>query len=294
MNAVLAGLRGLGPARLGAMAAVSLVLLGLLGWLAMRGGDAPMALLYADLDLREAGQVVDQLDRAKIPRQVDGGGARILVPSDQVARARLLLAKEGLPSGGSIGYEIFDRGDALTATGFQQGISQTRAMEGELARTIRLLQGVRGARVHLVLPRREPFARDRQDAQASVVLTMAGAARLDREGTQAVLNLVAAAVPGLRPQNIAVIDSRGNLLARAGQPIKLTAREFNLLELLLRHQGRVLSRSEIAEHTWEGSFDMGSNVIDVYVNYLRNKVDKGFNNKLIHTVVGMGYVLREE
>ena len=218
MNAVLAGLRGLGPARLGAMAAVSLVLLGLLGWLAMRGGDAPMALLYADLDLREAGQVVDQLDRAKIPRQVDGGGARVLVPSDQVARARLLLAKEGLPSGGSIGYEIFDRSDALTATGFQQGISQTRAMEGELARTIRLLQGVRGARVHLVLPRREPFARDRQDAQASVVLTMAGAARLDREGTQAVLNLVAAAVPGLRPQNIAVIDSRGNLLARAGQP----------------------------------------------------------------------------
>ena len=218
MNAVLAGLRGLGPARLGAMAAVSLVLLGLLGWLATRGGDAPMALLYADLDLREAGQVVDQLDRAKIPRQVDGGGARVLVPSDQVARARLLLAKEGLPSGGSIGYEIFDRSDALTATGFQQGISQTRAMEGELARTIRLLQGVRGARVHLVLPRREPFARDRQDAQASVVLTMAGAARLDREGTQAVLNLVAAAVPGLRPQNIAVIDSRGNLLARAGQP----------------------------------------------------------------------------
>ena len=218
MNAVLAGLRGLGPARLGAMAAVSLVLLGLLGWLATRGGDAPMALLYADLDLREAGQVVDQLDRAKIPRQVDGGGARVLVPSDQVARARLLLAKEGLPSGGSIGYEIFDRSDALTATGFQQGISQTRAMEGELARTIRLLQGVRGARVHLVLPRREPLARDRQDAQASVVLTMAGAARLDREGTQAVLNLVAAAVPGLRPQNIAVIDSRGNLLARAGQP----------------------------------------------------------------------------
>ena len=218
MSAVLAGLRGLGPVRLGAMAAVSLVLLGLLGWLAMRGGDAPMALLYADLDLREAGQVVDQLDRARIPRQTDAGGSRILVPADQVARARLLLAKEGLPSGGSIGYEIFDRGDALTATGFQQGINQTRAMEGELARTIRSLQGVRAARVHLVLPRREPFARDKQDAQASVVLTMAGAARLDREGTQAVLNLIAAAVPGLRPQNIAVVDSRGNLLARAGQP----------------------------------------------------------------------------
>ncbi len=223
MSALLAGLRGLGPVRLGAMAAVALVLLGLLGWLGLRGGDAPMALLYADLELREAGQVVDQLDRAHIPHQTDAGGSRILVPGDQVARARLLLAKEGLPSGGSIGYEIFDRGDALTATGFQQNINQTRAMEGELARTIRSLQGVRAARVHLVLARREPFARDKQEAQASVVLTMSGAARLDSEGTQAVLNLIAAAVPGLRPQNIAIVDSRGNLLARAGQPTGPTA-----------------------------------------------------------------------
>ena len=218
MNGFLEGLRGLGPVKLGAMALVTLVSFGLLGFLALRSSDGPMALLYADLDLREAGQVVDQLERAKIPRQIEGGGSRVLVPPDQVARARLLLAKEGLPSGGSIGYEIFDRGDGLTASSFQQTMNQTRALEGELARTIRMLQGVRAARVHLVLPKREPFQRDRQDAQASVVLTMAGAARLDREGTQAVLNVVAAAVPGLRPQNIAVVDSRGNLLARAGQP----------------------------------------------------------------------------
>ena len=97
-------------------------------------------------------------------------------------------------------------------------MNQTRALEGELSRTIRTISGVRAARVHLVLPRREPFARDRQEAQASVMLTTAGAGRLDREGVQAILNLVAAAVPGLRPQNIAVVDSRGNLLARAGEP----------------------------------------------------------------------------
>ncbi len=218
MTALLQSLRALGAKKLGAMAAVALVSLGLLGFLMIRGGEGPMALLYADLDLREAGQVVDQLDRARIPRQIEAGGTRILVPPDQVARARMLLAKEGLPSGGSIGYEIFDRSDNLTASGFQQGINQTRALEGELSRTIRMLQGIKAARVHLVLPKREPFARDRQEAQASVVLTMAGAARLDREGTQAVLNVVAAAVPGLRPQNIAVVDSRGNLLARAGQP----------------------------------------------------------------------------
>jgi flagellar M-ring protein FliF len=219
MTAVLAGLKALGPMRLAAMAGVGLLCLGLLAFLMLRGGgDGPMGLLYADLDLREAGQVADQLDKAHIAHQLEAGGSRVLVPADQVARARVLLAKEGLPSGGSIGYEIFDRADGLTANSFQQGISQTRALEGELARTIRSIQGVRAARVHLVLSRREPFARDRQDAQASVVLTMAGAARLDREGVQSILNLISAAVPGLRPQNIAMVDSRGNLLARAGQP----------------------------------------------------------------------------
>ena len=219
MTALVAGLRNLGLPKLAALACVALVTLGAMGVLALRGAEGPMALLYADLDLREAGQVVDQLDRARIPRTIEGAGTRILVPADQVARARLLLAKDGLPSGGSIGYEIFDRGDGLTASSFQQSLNQTRAMEGELARSIRMIQGVRAVRVHLVLGKREPFARDRQEAQASVVLTMQGANRLEREGTQAVVNLVAAAVPGLRPQNIAVVDSRGNVLARAGQPV---------------------------------------------------------------------------
>ncbi len=202
-----------------ALGVVGLGMLVLLGLLAVRGGaPAQQALLYADLDLREASQMADALDRAHIPHQELGNGERITVSAADVARARLLLAKDGLPSGGSIGYEIFDRGDALTASQFQQDINETRAMEGELARSIRMLQGVRNARVHLVLPRRQPFSRDVQQAQASVVLTMAGAARLDPQAVQAVLNLVAAAVPGLKPQGIAIIDSRGNLLARAGQP----------------------------------------------------------------------------
>jgi flagellar M-ring protein FliF len=142
-----------------------------------------------------------------------------MVPADMVPEARVMLARDGLPASGSIGYEIFDRGDSLAFSDFQQKINETRALEGELVRTIRAIRGVRGARVHLVLPRREAFARDRQDAQASVMLTMAGAARLDREGVQAILNLIAAAVPGLRPQNIAIIDSRGDLLVRAGEPV---------------------------------------------------------------------------
>jgi flagellar M-ring protein FliF len=219
VNSVLQGLKALGPARLVALGAVGLVTLAMVGLLAVRGGgSAQMSLLYADLDLHEAAQITDQLDRAHIPHQEEAQGERILVPAADVARARLLLAKSGLPSGGSIGYEIFDRGDELTASEFQQEINQTRALEGELARSIRALNGVRAARVHLVLPKRQPFSREQQEAQASILLSMAGPARLDPTAVQAVLNLVAAAVPGLRAQNIAVIDSRGNLLARAGQP----------------------------------------------------------------------------
>jgi DNA-binding response OmpR family regulator len=91
-----------------------------------------------------------------------------------------------------------------------------------------------------------------------------------------------------------VLDIPSRTVTRAGQPLRLTTREFNLLELLLRHPGRVLSRGEIAERGWDESFDAGSNVIDVYVNYLRKKVDHGFPTKLIHTVIGAGYVLRQE
>jgi flagellar M-ring protein FliF len=216
MGALGGGLKALGPARLGAMAAVALGTLGLLALLVLRGGSEPMALLYGDLDLRDSAQVVEQLSRHHVPYRIAGGGAEILVPSAQVPEARLLLAKDGLPTGGSIGYEIFDRGDGFAATEFQQKVNETRALEGELSRTIRAVHGVHAVRVHLVLPKREPFAREQQDAQASVLLTMTGAARLDREGVQAILNLIASAVPGLRPKNIAIVDSRGDLLARAG------------------------------------------------------------------------------
>src|SRR4051812_28332723 len=221
MKALVDGLRALGTARLAAMGAVALGMLGMLAFLALRGGTEPMALLYGDLELRDSSQVIEQLTKRHIPYRIGANGSQILVSAGQVAEARVALAREGLPSGGSVGYEIFDRSDGLVATEFQQKINETRALEGEIARTIRAIQGIRGVRVHLVLPRREPFARDRQEAQASVMLTMAGVGRLDREGIQAILNLVAAAVPALRPQNIAIVDSRGDLLARAGEPLGL-------------------------------------------------------------------------
>jgi flagellar M-ring protein FliF len=255
MKPVLDGFAALGAARLVALAAVGIGMLVMLALLALHGGGPQaQALLYGDLDLREASQIADVLDRAHIAHQELGGGDRITVGATDVARARLLLAKEGLPSGGSIGYEIFDRGDAMTSSQFQQDINETRAMEGEIARSIRMLQGVRGARVHLVLPKRQPFSRDVQAAQASVMLTMAGAARLDSQGVQAVLNLVAAAVPGLKPQGIAIIDSRGNLLARAGQPTSEDAVVQTADEL---HRATELRLSRAVEEMLEQSLGAG-------------------------------------
>ncbi len=128
-----------------------------------------MALLYADLELTDSGRIVSELEASNIPYQIRGSGAQIMVPRNQVQRLRMSLAQEGLPQGGSIGFEIFDRSDALGTTNFVQNINFVRALEGELARTIRSIDKVAAARVHLVLPRRELFSRETQDPSASII-----------------------------------------------------------------------------------------------------------------------------
>jgi len=250
VNGLLQGLRALGPTRIAALGVVAAGLFGLIVFLAIRAGQPPMALLYADLDTRDSAAVVQSLERQRVPYRLEGNGGRILVPVEQVARVRLALASEGLPTGGSVGYELFDRTDSLTTSSFQQGINQVRALEGELARTIRQIQGVRAVRVHLVLPRREPFARQQAEAQASIVLTMAGPQRLDREQVQAIVHLAAAAVPGLKPANISVVDSRGSLLARGGQAVTGLGVALNAEEVRRAHELR-LSRAveELLERT---------------------------------------------
>ncbi len=239
MNGLLIGLKTLGPVRLAVLGAVGAVVLGVILFLAVRASEPPLALLYGELDQRDAAQIVQALERQRVPYRLAGNGTQVLVPVDQVPRLRLALAAEGLPAGGSVGYEIFDRSDGLTASSFQQEMNRLRALEGELARTIRSLSGVRAARVHLVLPRRDPFSRREADAQASIVLTMNGVQRLDREQVQAIVHLVAAAVPGLKPQNISVIDNRGSLLARSGQAVGGLGLALNAEELRRAHELRL-------------------------------------------------------
>jgi flagellar M-ring protein FliF len=219
MKGLLDSLRKLGMAPILALTGVLIGMIGIVAFLELGGvSTSRMVLLYSDLDLHDSGQIVDQLEHHQIPYRVEADGKRIMVAADDVFSARALLAKEGLPASGTIGNEIFDRGNDLALTEFDQDIKRSRALEGELARTVEAMHGISRARVHLVLPRKEPFAHNRKEAQASVMLTLVGNQALGQEGIQAIVNLVAGAVPDLRPENITVVDSHLRLLAQAGDP----------------------------------------------------------------------------
>ena len=192
------------------------VVLGLIAFfifLTTRIGTPKMALLYGDLESKDSSQIVSQLEGMGIPYELKRNGTQILVPGDRALRLRLSMAEQGLPSGGSIGYEIFDKSDSLGTTNFMQNVNLVRALEGELARTISSLNSVQRARVHLVMPRRELFSREKQKPSASVILTMRGG-RLEKEVVSSIQHLVAAAVPSLTPSAISIIDNKGSLLAR--------------------------------------------------------------------------------
>ena len=214
MNSLTDTLRGLGPAKIGLMGVVAAGAIVFFIYLTGRLAVPNMALLYADLDPQDSGQIVSQLEQMEVPFRIGRDGAQIFVPNDQVARLRVAMAEQGLPSGGSIGYEIFDRSEGLGTSNFVQNVNHLRALEGELARTIRSISSVKQARVHLVLPRRELFTRDKEEPTASIVIAMRGSLRLERAQVLSIQHLVAAAVPGLKPAMVSIIDNSGTLLAR--------------------------------------------------------------------------------
>ncbi|MBV8168977.1 MAG: flagellar M-ring protein FliF, partial [Alphaproteobacteria bacterium] len=218
MNQFIQSLRNLGPVRLAVIGGVGVAVLAFVVYLLMRLGGPEMALLYADLNPADASKITARLDQLNVPYRLRGDGTEILVPVDAVPKTRITLAGEGLPAGGSLGYEIFDKSQGLATSSFVQNINQVRALEGELARTLTGIENVRGARVHLVLPQRELFSRERQAPSASIMLRMAGAKRLEKPQVVAIQHIVAAAVPGLKPERISIVDEHGTLLARGSDP----------------------------------------------------------------------------
>jgi len=208
--------RNLGPARLSVIAGTSVLVLGLFIFLATRVTTPDMSMLYGDLSEGDVNRIVGQLSQTDTQFELRKNGSEVWVPRSEVGELRLSLAGQGV-GGSLVGYEIFDRDQSLGQSSFVQEVNRLRALEGELARTIGSLGNVRGARVHLVLPRRELFTRDTQEPTASVVLKMRGAQRLGNDQIAAIQHLVATAVPQLRPTNISIIDDRGTLLHGGGE-----------------------------------------------------------------------------
>jgi flagellar M-ring protein FliF len=211
LNGFVAALQRFGIGRLAAIIGIGAGVAAALFALTMQLGQ-PKALLYSNLDLKEASSITGALDQAGIKYEVKGGGATILVPRDQVASTRLMLSSKGLPTSGSVGYEIFDEANALGQTDFVQQLNRQRALEGELARTIRGLDGITGVRVHLVLPKRQLFEEETEPPSASVTLTVGGR-EPGAEQVRAVQNLVAGAVPGLKPERVTVVDQHAKTLS---------------------------------------------------------------------------------
>ncbi|NVJ70783.1 MAG: flagellar M-ring protein FliF [Alphaproteobacteria bacterium] len=203
-------LRNLGTGRL--------IMIGLVGVLTIffffaivgRWQTAPMTVLYTDLDPANASTIAQRLEAENIPYETDAGGRVLKVPRDQVDRLRLTLAGDGL-TGGVVGKEIFDQESSFGRTSFELNVNYVRAVEGEIARTIKYLSSVSEARVHIVMPERRPFEREASEPSASILIRTSGAG-LGRREAQAIQALVATAVPGLAPERVTISDTSGRLL----------------------------------------------------------------------------------
>jgi flagellar M-ring protein FliF len=244
VNGFLGFLRSLGVGRIIALGGVAAALIGFFFFLTVRVTTPPMALLYSGLDPSDSGAIVGQLDSMNVPYRLVGDGTTIMVPEDQALRLRMSMAQEGLPSGGAVGYEIFDRGNSLGSTTFEQNINRLRALEGELARTIRALNQVSAARVHLVLPERELFSREERKPSASIILKTRGT--LTPSEVQAIQHLVASAVPDLQPNEISIVDQNSTLLSPGGgaTPDSQTAMANQSVERRAGYENRLKSEIE--------------------------------------------------
>jgi len=201
--------------QLATLAGAFVFVVGIVGGSAYWVNRPTYALLFADMEVEDAGQMVTRIKALKVPYQLDPGGRSIRVPAERVDELRLELSSQGMPSSGRVGFEIFDR-TAFGATEFLEQVNYRRALEGEIARTISTISEVSNARVHIAMGRETLFGEPRP-AKASVVLKLRGQRGLAAGTISGITNLVAASVEGLRPEAVVVLDSFGRPLAKPGE-----------------------------------------------------------------------------
>ncbi|TKB66600.1 MAG: flagellar M-ring protein FliF [Nitrospira sp.] len=173
-----------------------------------------MQVLFTNLNPEDAAGIVDKLKETKVPYETTGGGNTILVPSAQVHELRLQLATQGLPHGGGVGFEIFDR-SSIGMSDFVQKLNYRRALQGELARTIAQMPEIERARVHLATPERRLFSSDENRARASVVVSLRNGQALAKTQVNGIVHLVSSSVEGLQVKDVTVVDGHGRLLSSA-------------------------------------------------------------------------------
>ena len=183
--------------------------MGLVYW----AGQPEYRILYTDLSAEDANSIVTHLKDNKIQYQISRGGTAVSVPAGDYYEVRMSLANAGLPTGGGVGFELFDR-KSLGMTDFQMRVAYLRAMQGEVARTIQQIDVVEGCRVHLVLPEEKLFEQDRKDTTASIVVKLAANGRLSDEQINGIVFLISSSVEGLDANNVTVIDSKGRVLSK--------------------------------------------------------------------------------
>ena len=203
-------LREMGPVKASMMAGVAIFLLSAFVMLSMNLSSPNFSPLYTNLQSRDSTHIVTELESKGIPYKIENNGSQISVPANQVLQLRMILAQNGLPTSGAlVGYEIFDHPDALGTSNFVQNVNLLRALEGELGRTIGAFDSIEHARVHLVLPKRELFSRQKNEPTASVILELVPGKNLSKAEIKAISHLVATAVPSLKPSNITIVDTQG-------------------------------------------------------------------------------------
>ncbi len=271
MNGFFQLIRNLGPARLLTLALIMAGTIAFFYYLVNKVNTPEMGLLYGDLDLKDSGQIVQKLEGLNIPYELRAQGSQILVPVDQATKLRMSMAEIGLPHGGSVGYEIFDKTDQFGPSQFVENINQVRALEGELERTIASLSLVQSARVHLVLPQRQLFSRDRQEASASIVIKVRG--KLSSGQVAAIQHLVAAAVPDLNPNRVSVVDDQGNLLARGDGDAATALTSSNAEEMRVNYENRMARN---VEQLLERSVGIGKARVDVHAEMNFDRITTNF------------------
>jgi flagellar M-ring protein FliF len=171
--------------------------------------------LYTGLDVQDISQIGAALEEAGIAFDVNAEGTAMLVDHGKTAQARMILAEKGLPKGDKSGYELFDNMGSLGLTSFMQQVTKIRALEGELARTIQLIKGIKAARVHIVMPQEGTFRSLREQPSASVVIR--AEFNDGKSYAPAIQQLVAAAIPGMTRDMVSVMSTDGAVLAATGK-----------------------------------------------------------------------------